>query len=211
MEITEIKARVRNQFGKGHSRRLRTEGFIPAVFYGPKAESIHLAVNASELRKLVKNKEENVFIKLLIGDENNLEKLSMIKEIQTDPLTKRLIHADFYEIRMDQKITFDIPIRFAGVPAGLDKGGELHHHKRDLKVSCFPGILPDFIEVDVTNLNIGDSIRIREIRIADGITILDSEDAVIAMVIAAKVTKEAGTTEEVEATPSGGEKKTKEE
>jgi large subunit ribosomal protein L25 len=209
MEIVEIKARVRNEFGKGPSRRLRTEGFIPAVFYGPKSESISLAVNASDLRKLVKDKEENIFIKLLVDDENKLEKLSMIKEIQTNPLTKRLVHADFYEIRMDQKITFDIPIHFEGVPVGLEKGGELHHNKRDLKVSCLPGMLPDFIAVDVTNLNIGDSIHVQDIKIADDITILDSEDAVIAMVVAARVTREAGTTaEEVETapSPSGGEK-----
>jgi len=211
MEIVEIKARVRNEFGKGPARRLRTEGFIPAVFYGPKSETISLAVNASELRKLVKDKEENIFIKLLVDDENKLEKLSMIKEIQTDPLTKRLVHADFYEIRMDQKITFDIPIHFEGVPVGLEKGGELHHNKRDLKVECLPGMLPDFIAVDVTHLNIGDSIHVQDIKIADDITILDSEDAVIAMVVASRITKETAGTEAAETAPAEEEKKAKAE
>jgi len=202
MEVSELNVHVRNQSGKGHSRRLRIKGFIPAVFYGPKSESIQLAVNKSELMKLLKSKEENVFIKLLIDDGKNMEKLSMIKEIQTDPLTKRLIHADFYEIRMDQMITFDIPIHFIGVPVGIDNGGELHHLKRDVKVSCLPGKLPDFIEVDVSSLDIGDAIRVQDIKIADDITILDPEDAPIATVSTTRVTREGEAAEGAETAPA---------
>jgi len=210
MEITELKARVRNQSGKGSSRRLRREGFIPAIFYGVKTESILLAVKTSEMIKLLKDKEENVFIKLLISNGQSYEKLSMIKELQTDPLTKRLFHADFYEIRMDQKITFDIPIHFAGTPIGIDNGGELHHLKRELKVSCLPTILPDFIEIDISSLNIGDSIKVQDIKVADGILVLDPEDAAIIAVAATKVAKEAGAAEESEA-ESMEEAKEKEE
>jgi len=205
MKISELKAKVRNHSGKGPSRRLRIESNIPAVFYGPKSESIHLAVNATELTKLLKDKEENVFIKLLIGDENKLEKLSMIKEIQTDPLTKRFQHVDFYEIRMDKKITFDIPIHFAGEPIGLDHGGELHHLKREVKVSCLPGKLPDFVEVNVKNLDIGDSVAIKDIKFDDDIVVLDSKDAVIAAVSAVKVIRETETPEAVEGAESVGE------
>jgi large subunit ribosomal protein L25 len=198
MEITELKASVRSQAGKGSSRRLRREGFIPAVFYGVKTESILLAVKASEMTKLLKDKEENVFIKLIISNGHNFEKLSMIKELQTDPLTKRLFHADFYEIRMDQMITFDIPIHFAGIPIGVDNGGELHHLKRELKVSCLPTILPDFIEIDVSSLNIGDSIKVQDIKVTDGILVLDPEDAAIAAVATTKASKEAGAAAESE-------------
>jgi large subunit ribosomal protein L25 len=211
MEISELNARVRSQSGKGFARRLRVEGFIPAVFYGPKSESIQLAVRASELMKLLRAKEENIFIKLLIGTEKNVEKLSMIRELQTDPLTGKFLHADFYEIRMDQMITFDIPIHFIGEPVGIDNGGELHHLKRDLRVSCLPGSLPDFIEVDVRHLDIGDAVRVQDVKIAEEITVLDLEDAVIAMVSTTRVTKEVETTEGVEAEPAGGEEETKEE
>jgi large subunit ribosomal protein L25 len=202
MEINELRVRVRNQSGKGPARRLRSEGFMPAVFYGPKAELIHLVVNAKELIKLLKDKEENLFIKLLIGDENTIEKLSMIKEIQTDPLTKRLLHADFYEIRMDQKITFDIPLHFIGDPPGIDKGGEVHHLKRELKVSCFPDKLPDFIEVDLSQLDIGDAVRVQDIRVAEGITILDPGDVPIATVSTTRVTAETETAEGTETEPA---------
>jgi large subunit ribosomal protein L25 len=212
MEINDLKARVRHQSGKGIARRLRGEGFIPAVFYGPKSESTCLAVNATALMKLLKGKEENIFIKLLIGDENITEKLSMIKDIQTDPLTKRLLHADFYEIRMDQKIIFDIPIHFMGQPVGVDNGGELHHLKRDVKVSCIPGKLPDFVEVDVSYLDIGDAVRVQDIRIDEDITILDPEDTAIATVSTTRVTKEEGEpTEGAETEPAKvGDEPTKE-
>lgn len=206
MEITELKARVRNQSGKGPARRLRMAGYIPAVFYGMKAGSILLEVKVSDVMKLLKDKEENVFIKLSISNGQNVEKLSMIKELQTDPLTKRLFHADFYEIRMDQTITFDIPIHFMGKPVGVDDGGELHHLKRDLKVSCLPGALPNFIEVDISGLHIGDSIKVEDIKIADGIEVLDLKDAPIATVSATKVVKEAGQQEEAESVEESKEK-----
>jgi len=202
MKISELKVHVRNLTGKGPSRRLRIESSIPAVFYGPHSESLPLAINASDLMKLIKDKEENVFIKLLIGDENKIEKLSMIKEIQADPLTKKFLHVDFYEISMDQKITFDIPIHFTGEPIGLDRGGELHHIKRDVKVSCLPGNLPDFIEVDVKSLDIGDSIAVKDIQFNSDIVVLDPEDAVIAAVSALRVTRETEAPEETEESDS---------
>jgi len=187
------------------------EGFIPVIFYGPKAESTRLAVKSSDLINLLKNKEENIFIKLRIDDEKKAEKLAMIKEIQTDPLTQRPLHADFYEIRMDQKIIFDIPIHFIGQPVGVDNGGDLHHLKRELKVSCFPGKLPDFIEVDVSGLDIGDAVRVQDIMIAEDITILDPEDAAIATVSTTRVTKEAEPGEGAETAPARvGEESTKE-
>ena len=123
MEATELKACTRKESGKGPARRFRKEGLIPAVFYGRGEEAILLSVNAANLRKIVKEKKENVFIKLLIEGEQSLEKLSMIKELQIEPVSRRFYHADFYEIRMDHKLTVDVPLRFAGIPVGFEKGG----------------------------------------------------------------------------------------
>ena len=213
MKTVTLNARMRNDLGKGASRRLRMEGMVPAVFYGYQTEPITLTVNALDLIKIIKQeKTESLFVKLAISDGDTLsEKLSIVKDYQADTVKKSLFHADFYEIRMDQKITFDIPIHFEGVPVGLEKGGELHHNKRDLKVECLPGMLPDFIAVDVTHLNIGDSIHVQDIKIADDITILDSEDAVIAMVVASRITKETAGTEAAETAPAEEEKKAKAE
>jgi large subunit ribosomal protein L25 len=88
---------------------------------------------------------------------------------------------------MDHRLTLDIPLRFAGIPVGVQNGGELQHLKRALKVSCLPSVLPDFIEIDVTGLEIGDSIKVQDIRVPEGITVLDPGDVGVVMVAVVKV------------------------
>jgi large subunit ribosomal protein L25 len=187
MEVTQLKASTRKETGKGPARRFRKEGSIPAVFYGRGEEAIHLSVNAAELLKVIKAKKENIFIKLLIEGEKPMEKLSLIKDLQIEPVSRRFYHVDFYEIRMDQKLTLDVPLRFAGIPVGVQNGGELQHLKRDLKVSCLPSVLPDFIEIDVTGLDIGNSIKVQDIRVQDGVAVLDPGDVGVAMVAVIRV------------------------
>ena len=187
MEATELKACIRNTSGKGPARRFRKEGLIPAVFYGRGEEAIHLSVNAAELLKIIRAKKENVFIKLRIDGEKNLEKLSLIKELQIEPVSRRFYHADFYEVRMDHRLTLNVPLHFAGIPVGVVNGGELQHLKRDLKISCLPSVLPDFIEIDVSGLEIGDSIKVKDIRVPEGIAVLDPGDVGVAMVAIVKV------------------------
>jgi large subunit ribosomal protein L25 len=208
MEATELKAFTRKETGKGPARRFRMEGSIPAVFYGRGEEAIPLTVNAAELLKVIKAKKENIFIKLMIEGEKQMEKLSLIKELQIEPVSRRFYHVDFYEIRMDHKLTLDVPIRFAGIPVGVVNGGELQHLKRDLKISCLPSVLPDFIEIDVTGLEIGDSIKVQDIRVPDGVTVLDPGDVGVAMVAVVKVSVpqvETPPEGEVEATAEEGE------
>ena len=187
MEATELKAFTRKETGKGPARRFRKEGSIPAVFYGRGEEAIHLSVNAAELLKVIKAKKENIFIKLMIEGEKHLEKLSLIKELQIEPVSRRFYHVDFYEIRMDHKLTLDVPLHFAGIPVGVQNGGELQHLKRTLKVSCLPSILPDFIELDVAGLDIGDSIKVQDIPVPEGMTVLDPGDVGVVMVAVVKV------------------------
>jgi len=187
MEATELKACVRKESGKGPARRFRKEGLIPAVFYGRGEEAIPLSVNAADLRKIIKEKKENVFIRLVVEGEKRLEKLSMIKELQIEPVSRRFRHADFYEIRMDHRLTLEVPLHFIGTPVGIERGGELQHLKRDLKIACLPSALPDFIEVDVSNLDIGHSIKVQDIPVPEGISVLDPGDVGVAMVAVVKV------------------------
>jgi large subunit ribosomal protein L25 len=187
MEATELKACIRTESGKGPARRFRKEGLIPAVFYGRGEKATHLSVVAADLLKIVKKKRDNIFIKLLIDGEKPLEKLSLMKELQVEPVSRRFYHADFFEIRMDRKLTLDVPLRFAGIPVGVTNGGELQHLKRDLKVSCLPNALPDYIDVDVSGLDIGNSIKVQDIAVPEGITVLDGGDVGVAMVAVIKV------------------------
>jgi large subunit ribosomal protein L25 len=187
MEATELKARIRTESGKGPARRFRQEGLVPAVFYGGGSEAIPLSLNAADLLKIVKMKNENIFIKLIIDGEKPVEKLSIMKELQVEPVSRRFYHADFYEIRMDRRLTIDVPIIFTGTAVGVTNGGELQHLKRELKVSCLPADVPDSITLDVSGLDIGHSLKVQDIRIPSGIAVLDPPDVGVAMVAVVKV------------------------
>ena len=198
MEISELKARLRKDTGKGVARRLRKDGMVPAIFYGPKTESVLLAVNSSDLRKLLKGKEENVFINLIVENGKIIQKFTLIKELQIEPVSRKFLHVDFYEIDMEHAMTLDIPIHFTGEAMGVETGGDLHYVKRDIKVSCLFAVLPDFIEVDVSGLQIGDSIKVQDIKLPDGITVIDTEDTILVSVSAPKTAVKAEPGEEQE-------------
>jgi large subunit ribosomal protein L25 len=216
MEVTDLAAQIRKEQKKGPARRLREKGFVPAVFYGRSAENILLAIKNDELIKLHKDKKDHAFIKLIIDDgkAKKMEKLSLIKELQVQPLTGKLYHADFYEVDVKRKITMEVSLRFVGKAVGVEMGGELQHLRREVKVSCLPLDLPDHIDVDVANLNIGDSVKIRDLKVAEGVTILDRPDTSVASVAVIKVAKveepaaaeaaaEEGAAKEGEATAAG--------
>jgi large subunit ribosomal protein L25 len=201
MEVTDLAAEVRKEQKKGPARRLRQKGFVPAIFYGRSAENILLAVKNDALVKLHKDKKDHAFIKLIIDDggKKKLEKLSLIKELQVQPLTGKFYHADFYEIDMKRKLTFDVSLTFTGKAIGVENGGELQHIKRQVTVSCLPANLPDHIEIDVSALDIGDSIKVKEMKLPEGITVLDPADAAVAAVAVIKVVKATPAEEEAAA------------
>ena len=196
MEISELKASLRNTSGKGVSRKLRKDGLTPAVFYGPKTEAVLLAVNSSDLMKILKGKEENIFINLLIGNDGKMEKFTLIKELQIDPVSRKFLHVDFCEIDMERAITLDVPIHFKGQAIGVDNGGDLHHIKREIKVSCLFTVLPEFVEIDISGLEIGNSIKVQDIKLPDGVNVLDPQDTIIASVTAPKAVVKAEPVEE---------------
>jgi len=202
METITLDAQIRKESKKGPSRRLRAEGLTPAIFYGPHTEPVMLSVKSFDLKKVVeKGRKESVFVKLDIADgEKKTEKLSILKDVQINTLKKSIDHADFYEIRMDRELTIDVPISLTGEAPGVEDGGELSTLKRELKISGLPSILPEIVEVDISNLGIGDSVKVGDVRLADGVNILDADDVVIASVaIARAAILEAEVEEETEA------------
>lgn len=184
METITLNAQVRRESKKGPSRRLRAEGLTPAIIYGFQTEPIMLTVRSFDLKKIwEKIRTESIFVKLEIEDgKKKTEKLSILKDIQINTLKKRFDHADFYEIRMDAALTIDVPILVTGEARGVENGGELNMSKRELRISGLPSILPEMIEVDVSNLDIGDSVKIGDITLNEGVTALDPEDVVVATV-----------------------------
>jgi len=183
MEAVALRASARKTSGKGPARRARTSGLIPAVFYNPKAESLMLTVSAADMKIILKKKDENVFINLQIEDEGkSTDRMSIIKDIQIDCLTGQIIHIDFYEISMDHKLTVDVPVHFEGAQEVVKQGGELLIMKKEVSISCLPSILPDHFAVDISGLKAGEALRVRDLPLTEGMTILESEDTILAMV-----------------------------
>lgn len=190
MEALELRANIRTESGKGPARRLRAEGLVPAVLYGSGSESTMLTVNAADLIQIIRaEKGESGFIKIVIDEGGKKsERISVLKELQTNTVTKKIVHADFYEIRMDRKLTRDVPIHVVGSSIGVDKGGELKQFKRDVKLSCVPGLMPRHVDVDVTEMMIGDTVRVGDLKLADGIEVLDAGNMSIVTVAAKRGT-----------------------
>lgn len=216
MEAAELNVQIRQEVGKGPARRLRNAGSIPAIFYGRHTRPVRLAVKTAELIKLLHGGEENVFVRLSFDEAGeHRDKLVMIKELQTHPLTGKPRHVDFYEITEDHSFTFELPLHFEGVPVGVEKGGELQHLKREIKVSCLPSKLPEALSVDIQALEIGDSIKISGLTIPEGVTVLDHADVAVVSVSTKKEAKaepaEGGEEALKEPERVGGEKKAKEE
>jgi len=195
MEASELKASIRKESGKGPARRLRAEGLVPAVLYGSGAESTMLYISAADMIKIIRTeKGEAGFIKLVIDDAGKkAEKISVLKELQKNTMTKKIIHVDFYEIRMDKKLTLNVPIHIVGTAIGVEKGGEFQQFKRDVKISVLPGLAPRHIDVDVTDMMIGSTLRISDLNLGEGVEILDAGNVSIVAVAAkrAEVAEEA--------------------
>jgi large subunit ribosomal protein L25 len=189
MKTIKLKAEVRTESGKGVARKLRVAGFVPAVFYGYEVEPLKLTVTASDLIKVIeKERSETSFIKLSIKEgSTKTERVSVIKDVKIDTIKRRPIHVDFYEIKMDREVTLDLPIILVGNPVGIEAGGELQQVKRELKVSGLPSAIPEAVELDISALKIGDSIKVGDVELAEGIKCLDTEDGAIATVAAKRV------------------------
>jgi large subunit ribosomal protein L25 len=187
-----LTARVRKSKGKGAAKKLRKMAQVPAVFYGPKTESVMLAVDYPELKRLLKQGSgENVILDLKVqSDQGTKTHKAIIKDIMMDPVKDIYIHADFYEISMDKEITVDVPIRLVNSPVGVTEGGILQHIKRELKISCLPGKMMDALEVDVSGLDIGDAVHVKDIDLPEGIVSLEEEDLTVAAVAAPTVAEE---------------------
>ena len=162
-----LKAEIREGVGKEKANKLRLKGLIPAIFYGPRTQTIPLVIDSKELAKALQTEAgENVLIDLDIrkGDQSD-RKVVMLKDIQIDPLQRITLHTDFYEVTMDEMVTVEIPVHLIGKPEGTKMGGILEQVRRVIQIQCFPGDIPKSIDIDVSPLKIGDSIHVQDIKV----------------------------------------------
>jgi len=167
METTTLQAEVRASRGKGPARRLRAQGKVPAVFYGPGVEPTPLTLSPKELTKALRGERgRNVVFKLSVGGK---DELAMVRDLTTDPVSHELLHIDLYRVFEDKQIEVDVPFHTHGRAAGVVQGGVLNVTRRTLPIRTTPANIPVSIDADVTHLNIKDSIAVEEIALPEGV------------------------------------------
>ncbi len=197
MEQIELKARVRTSVGNGPARVLRREGKIPAVLYGPKTEPILLSVDVKDIEHVLKQGGVGqVLLNLVIQNGKSVEKPAMIKELQAHPVSGKFLHIDFYEIDMSRKIRVGVPVVTVGQCKGIESGGMLQIVRRELEVLCLPTQIPESIEVDVADLDIGDSVHVEEIHLEGDVEIPADVNFTVVTVLSPKVEAEPEEEEE---------------
>jgi large subunit ribosomal protein L25 len=183
MERQQLKVAVRERTGKGEGRRLRREGMIPGILYGAGHKTVPVAVNTKELNDaLSKAGSINALFDLNIGGKETVS--VMVKDYQAHVLSREFLHVDFLKIDVTKKIHVDVPIHLVGKAPGVKEGGILEHITRKLEVICLPTSIPEFLEVDVSNLQIGDNLHTHDIKLPAGVEWASSADQTIAAVVA---------------------------
>lgn len=183
MENIAITAVSRQPKGKGGARKLRQADQLPAILYGAKSEEpVALALNATEfILKL--NDMGQALIDLTLEGETGGTKTVMLKEVQVDPVSRRPLHVDFYEVDMKQTITVDVPVVTVGTAQGVEEGGMVQMIRRELTVACLPTDIPENIEVDVTELTMGDSLHLSEVTLPEGVEVPSDADFTILTIV----------------------------
>jgi large subunit ribosomal protein L25 len=188
LEQIKLKAQIRKTVGNGPARLLRREGRVPAVLYGSKIETILLSIDIKDFEHILKEASVgSVLLNLQIQNGKTSSRSAMIKELQTHPVSGQFLHVDFYEIDMQKKITAKVPVVAKGKSIGVEVGGLLQYARRELEVLCLPTEIPEAIEVDISDLDIGDSIHVEDISLAGDIEIPADTNFTLVTILAPKV------------------------
>jgi large subunit ribosomal protein L25 len=200
----KLKAQKRTVIGRNAIKKIKKEGLVPGVIYGSQAEPMALQVEARALTSVLAHAlSEHVLVELEIvdGSQSN-SRLALIQEVQHHPLKRELLHVDFHAVSATEKITSEVPIEAVGDALGVRTfGGLLEHSLRTLEVECFPQDLPEIVRIDVTNLNIGESLHVRDIPLPSGVESLTPADLTVVSVVASRVGEEVTETAETPAAP----------
>lgn len=198
MVRSRLSVRPRKRIGKSGAREVRKEGNIPAVLYGNGMEPTALVVEPEALRRALSNSAgRNTVLELEIeGSEETAGKFSMLREIQKDPLGDRVMHIDFLAIDMKKPVAVSVPVNTNGRSEGERKGGKLEKLMRAVEMECLPSDIPDSVEIDVSGLDIGDSVDVAGLGLGEGIRPIRGGEEKVVQVIAERVKEEEPAEEE---------------
>ena len=192
---TSLIAAPRARSGTGRLKQMRREGWLPSVIYGKGTENINLKVDAKTFKELLAHSSsENILVNLEI--EGHGTRLAFLQSVQHDPLSGITLHADFRSIDENTEITANIPTHLNGESAGVKAGGLVEQYVHAIEITCLPNDLPETIEVDITKLEVGDSLHIGDITYPKGVRATHAADVVVAHIgkPAAAVSEEAAAT-----------------
>jgi large subunit ribosomal protein L25 len=203
LETVDIQIEPRETGAKGMAKRLRREGKLPGVFYGPKAQTVALEVNRKDFLSRVADLEGSHLIRMKSGSPLLADKVALVKEMQFHPVTGEVLHADFYEVDLTAKIRVKVPLHFVGKAVGVVRGGILQPIVREVEVECLPMDIPEFFDVEVSALDIGDSLHVTELAMPEGVIAASESDLTLVTVVPPSI-EEAPTPTEAAAAPVEG-------
>jgi large subunit ribosomal protein L25 len=202
-EKIALMAQTRGVSGSSAARKVRRTGMIPAILYNDRCETRSLQLNAHDFQLMLGHHTSEALVADLTVDQEAPRKV-LLREIQHDGITGAVIHVDFLEVSMTRVMRVRVPIRLMGEPVGVTQGGGiLDQHVRDVEVECLPGDIVEFINVDVTGLNLGQTMQVKDIPAVPGLTVLTAGDIAVAGVLAPHAeTEEKAAEEEGAAAPA---------
>jgi large subunit ribosomal protein L25 len=180
MERHSIEVETRTETGKGAARKIRRNGQIPGVVYGRGNEPKSIKVNPQDIEKILFS---NAIIDLSFAEEDSGETTVIIKDFQRDVIKRNLLHVDFQFISMDEKITVSVPLNLEGTAAGVHEGGVLQQLIRNIEIDALPAEIPSEITLDISELEMGDSLAVSDLELPEGIDLVTDIDEVIVTVV----------------------------
>jgi large subunit ribosomal protein L25 len=194
----ELKAETRTTTGNNPARALRRAGRTPAILYGPEAEPVMLSIDTGEMENIIKQGKMGRSIFNLAVDGGKKSRAAMIKELQTHPVSQDILHIDFYEVNMKRKVEVMVPVATTGKSVGVEMGGMLQIIRRELEVLCLPNAIPHEIAIDITDLDIGNSVHVEDISLEGDIEIPHEVDFTILTILSPKKAEMEAAEEEEE-------------
>lgn len=188
MEQIELKAEPRTLTGR-RAKKLRDQGYVPAIVYGSQVEATPIQVESKTLHKVLTKAGGNTLIALQIGKKKPI--LTLAREIQRDIIRHNILHVDFYRVVMTEKISAEIPLVLSGEAPALEEGGILVHGLNTVEVQCLPADLPSALEVDLSSLvEFNDLVTVADLQVPSSVAILSDSDSVIARIEAPRIVEE---------------------
>lgn len=193
-----VQAKPRTDTGKGAARALRRQGYIPGVIYGHGEETRSCKVERKQIEKLLTSSAyESTIIDLKLEDGGTSSVL--IREVQVHPYRSEVLHIDFLAVRKGEKVKLEVPVRLVGVSPGVKEGGIMEHLRHDVEIRCIPSKIPEALDLEISEMDIGDSVTVADLVVPEDIEVLTDAAATIASVVPPAVLKvEEEVPEEVE-------------